>query len=199
MSKADDTRARLLDAARAAFWQRGYASVGLRDIAAVAGVDVALVSRYFGGKRGLFAATLDRAFDWPELLAGDPVAVVVAKYADPKTGVQDVSVMRMILMNAGDPDVGELVRDGLEMRVMAPLRARMGGDAAAPNVAMFLAVVLGATMARGDLGLRGMADAPPAIFAAELRHLIAAALDFRSGDRDRCDSLAADDTALPDN
>src|SRR3546814_8975833 len=48
------TRAAILAAARERFLRESYDSVGLRDIAGGAGVDVALVGRYFGGKEGLF-------------------------------------------------------------------------------------------------------------------------------------------------
>src|SRR3546814_10089362 len=44
----------LLAAARERFLRESYDSVGLRYIAGGAGVDVALVGRYFGGKEGLF-------------------------------------------------------------------------------------------------------------------------------------------------
>ena len=43
------TRAALLVAARSRFAELGYDATSLRDIAADAGVDAALVSRYFGG------------------------------------------------------------------------------------------------------------------------------------------------------
>jgi len=51
---AADTRARILAAARARFSVDAYENVGTRDIAADAGVDAALVNRYFGGKEKLF-------------------------------------------------------------------------------------------------------------------------------------------------
>ena len=51
---AGDTRARILAAARVRFAMDAYENVGTRDIAADAGVDAALVNRYFGGKEKLF-------------------------------------------------------------------------------------------------------------------------------------------------
>src|SRR3546814_4717843 len=51
---ATATRAAILTAARDRFLRDSYDSVGLRDIANGAGVDVALIGRYFGGKEGLF-------------------------------------------------------------------------------------------------------------------------------------------------
>lgn len=48
------TRAAILSAARARFSREAYDSVGVRDVAAEAGVDPALISRYFGSKEDLF-------------------------------------------------------------------------------------------------------------------------------------------------
>jgi AcrR family transcriptional regulator len=51
---------RILDAAEELFAQRGFYGVSLRDITQEAGVDVALVSYHFGGKRELFTAVFER-------------------------------------------------------------------------------------------------------------------------------------------
>lgn len=51
---------RLLDAAEQLFARRGFYGVSLRDITQEAGVDVALVSYHFGGKRELFTAVFER-------------------------------------------------------------------------------------------------------------------------------------------
>jgi len=63
MKKKNPTRPgdeRILDAAEQLFAQRGYHGVSLRDITRAAGVDVALVSYHFGGKRELFTAVFER-------------------------------------------------------------------------------------------------------------------------------------------
>ncbi len=52
------TRARILAAAMDQFARLGYETASLREIAAEAGVDVALIGRYFGGKEGLFTEAL---------------------------------------------------------------------------------------------------------------------------------------------
>lgn len=48
-----DTRQRILDAASSLFKQKGYAAVGVREIAKAAGVKVAMISYYFEGKVGI--------------------------------------------------------------------------------------------------------------------------------------------------
>jgi AcrR family transcriptional regulator len=66
------TRTRLLDAARTGFAERGYDGVSVRSVATAAGVDAALVFRYFGSKDGLFVAATS-AVD-PATLLGSPPA-----------------------------------------------------------------------------------------------------------------------------
>jgi AcrR family transcriptional regulator len=71
-----DTRAALLDAARAVFAERGYDGATVRAIAERAGVDPAMVKHWFGGKEPLFVAALNLPVDpatiLSEALPGDP-------------------------------------------------------------------------------------------------------------------------------
>lgn len=61
---ADGTnRERVRTAAREEFAAAGFRGATMRSIAARAGVDVALLSHYFGNKDGLFAATLELPAD----------------------------------------------------------------------------------------------------------------------------------------
>ena len=59
---AEATRAAILEAAKARFARTGYDLTSLRDIAAEAGADVALIKRYFGGKEALFTEALKASF-----------------------------------------------------------------------------------------------------------------------------------------
>ncbi|NEX91457.1 helix-turn-helix domain-containing protein [Caulobacter sp. 17J65-9] len=61
----------ILAAARRLFARDSYEQVGMRDVGAAAGVDPALIVRYFGGKEGLFAAVLAASHDPKELFVGD--------------------------------------------------------------------------------------------------------------------------------
>src|SRR3954462_6156130 len=60
---APDTRATILDAARSAFAESGFAGTSVRAVAAAAGVDAALVHHYFGTKDDLFLAALELRID----------------------------------------------------------------------------------------------------------------------------------------
>src|SRR5438128_8285526 len=55
---ADASRAALLRAARAAFDELGYDRATTREIGDRAGVDPALIARYFDSKEGLFIAAI---------------------------------------------------------------------------------------------------------------------------------------------
>lgn len=57
---AQGTRLRLLDAASELFAERGYERATVRDIAARAGANQALLFRYFGSKKALFGEVMAR-------------------------------------------------------------------------------------------------------------------------------------------
>ncbi|MEU5965006.1 TetR family transcriptional regulator [Micromonospora parva] len=73
------TREAILDAARAAFAERGFDAASIRAIAGTAEVDPALVHHYFGSKDQLFLAAMNFPVDpgqlVPKVLAGDRDAV----------------------------------------------------------------------------------------------------------------------------
>ncbi len=60
---AEATRRRILDAAEQEFAARGFAGARLREIAAAARVQPALIHHYFADKSGLYEAVLDRGLE----------------------------------------------------------------------------------------------------------------------------------------
>ena len=56
------TRARILDAAKAAFAERGLGGARVDEIAARAKVNKRMIYHYFGNKDGLFLAVLENAY-----------------------------------------------------------------------------------------------------------------------------------------
>src|SRR5262249_51780543 len=70
------TREALLAAGAELFAERGYDGVPVWNIARAAGVNKAMISYHFGGKRGLYRAILEATFaeivDRVEALAADP-------------------------------------------------------------------------------------------------------------------------------
>ena len=61
MKKSERTRAAIEAAARRLFAEQGYERTVIRDIAAAAGIDPAMVIRYFGSKDRLYQAVLEHA------------------------------------------------------------------------------------------------------------------------------------------
>lgn len=88
---AEATRNRIFEAARIRFSQTSYEAVGVREIASDAGVDPALVVRYFGSKEKLFREIATNAFESADILRGDP-----ALAAD--------GILRRLLLSKGDED-----------------------------------------------------------------------------------------------
>jgi len=64
-----ETRDALLDAAERLFSERGYEGVGIREIAARAGANLAAIQYHFGSKRSLYLETMRRTATRPEVVA----------------------------------------------------------------------------------------------------------------------------------
>jgi TetR/AcrR family transcriptional regulator len=58
----NDCRAALLAVATPLFAEKGFNGVSVREIAGFAGVNVSMISYYFGGKEGLYGAVLTEQF-----------------------------------------------------------------------------------------------------------------------------------------
>jgi AcrR family transcriptional regulator len=84
------TRGAILDAARNAFAARGYDAVSVRAVAREAGVDPALVHRFFGSKEQLFVAALE--------LPVAPGALVAALLAGGVEGVGERLVRTLLTL-----------------------------------------------------------------------------------------------------
>src|SRR6185312_14004704 len=83
--RSDATRALILSVARERFAADGYERATIRAIADDAGVDPALVMRYYANKAGLFAAAVDldlRLQNIPTLPRGAQGAAVVQHFLE---------------------------------------------------------------------------------------------------------------------
>jgi len=141
---AGATRAAILEAARNAFATTGYDRTSLRDIAALAGSDVALIPRYFGGKEGLFTEALkatiapDRLRDWDRSRFSRDVAEMMAgtaDIADPRT-----RTFQFLLQAATSPTTAPLLGRAVQERFLAPIQDWLG-DAAGQERARVLAAI----------------------------------------------------------
>lgn len=181
MSQPASTKENLLQAARNLFWTRGYSNVSVRDITTAVGVDAALVSRYFGGKRGLFEATLAQIDRWSALDsdADDLLTNAVNSFAQPYDPKKDrANAFSMLIVNINDPEVGDDVRALVQQGLADPLAHKLDGSLRQERAAMLLAVLFGAALMRKNFQLQGMADKSPDDIAIQIRHLAQAALRF---------------------
>ncbi len=70
-SKQAEPRERILEAARELFSAKGYSAVGVRELAGKAGVNIAMISYYFGSKQGVLEELINRFFDLYEAVAAE--------------------------------------------------------------------------------------------------------------------------------
>ena len=85
MRQKGKTKGRILAAARKHFAASGYERATIRAVAAEAGIDPALVMRYFGNKEKLFAAAAEFDLRLPDLTAvprGTVGSVLVGHFLD---------------------------------------------------------------------------------------------------------------------
>jgi AcrR family transcriptional regulator len=104
-----DTRSSILEAARAAFAEKGFDQASIRAIAAEAGVDAALVHHYFGTKDKLFLAVMNapinpaemvpQALQGPREQAGERLVRLVLSIWDSPAGAAALAVFRSALSN----------------------------------------------------------------------------------------------------
>ena len=157
---AEATKAAILAAARGRFAQASYDTVGLRDIAGDAGVDPALISRYFGSKEDLFAAVLSR----PEKIArinalfvgdvdtlAERVADMILDEPDDETTVEDFLIM---LNSIASTTASHMVRETIFERCDRPVTAMLEGEHSEIRARLLGALIVGHIMNKtmwGDL------------------------------------------------
>jgi AcrR family transcriptional regulator len=174
------TRHAILVAASRRFLQDSYECVGLRDIARDAGVDVALVSRYFGNKEELFGEVLLRDGD-QELLNGDPVDLP-ARLADLlldrgcENDRDNIERLLIILRSASSPKAAEIVRGALRDDMLEPFAGLIGGRNAGLRASFATAICMGTTVLRTVMQVGPLCEGDREIVRRKLIHLFEAAL-----------------------
>lgn len=154
------TRSRLLEAARELFLGHGYTGVGLREVAAKAGVDVTLVRRYFGSKQRLFAEATDVSENVED----------VRKSADDEVGQQMIArvlaarrdidaPLFALLRSSADPAVVARLNSQLDVGLTRNLAKRITADRSRIRADMVTALLLGIGVQRVLLRKKPMASA----------------------------------------
>jgi AcrR family transcriptional regulator len=185
---AAKTRQLLLDAARARFAHHGYAATTVREIADDAGVNVALISRYFESKEGLFAACLTAAVDELRRTAdGVPLDSLPQFIASQVAGVsgegRQTQVLLLLLRSSGDERADQIrlgVLRGYGERLASTARRRPDWDDGQLilRAQLVLAATTGIALLRLS-GLEPLASATAADLVGPLRDLIGALLADR--------------------
>jgi len=171
-----DTRQAVLDAARARFSAHGYDGTKLRDVAADAGVDVALVSYFFGSKDGLFTAAMAMSVNPAELVEAllregtDGVGErlirrLLALWDDPASGSPMVALVRSAATNE---QAAELLRGFIESEVLMRVAAAIERPHANLRAALAGSQIVGLIMARYIVRVEPLAHCEPETLVAAL-------------------------------
>ena len=157
--KSDRTRAAILDAAQKLFAQHGHGRTTVRDIAAKASIDPALVIRYFGSKDELFVRAAAFDLSMPDLSKvkrsqiGDTLIRRFLELGEGFTG------MTVLLRSAASNDyAASRVRELFAAQVL-PAFARVGSRAdAAERAGLVASQLLGLALCRYILKIPPVAE-----------------------------------------
>lgn len=156
------TRTAILEAARGLFGRDSYERVGVRDIAAGAGVDPALVIRYFGSKEQLFAEAVTQRFGVAELLTGDrsQFGERLARYVFEKERTPgSFDPVLTLLRSATSEHAAPLLRAGLDDEFIGPLAEWLGGEQAVLRASLITAYLTGLSVMRDVIQSGSLATA----------------------------------------
>ncbi|WP_456696097.1 TetR/AcrR family transcriptional regulator [Aeromicrobium sp. P5_D10] len=179
--RSDDTsdrRSAIQDVARRHFAAKGYRGTSLRAIAAEAGVDVSLISHYFGGKSSLLVATMELPVDpvekiasvvahGPDLLAERLLTTFLDAW-DPHRDVFSTLLRTTLESTDAQAPMLQLARDVL----LSALNDVLIGADRELRASLIASQLIGMATARYVTRIGPVADAP----AAEVVRLLAPAM-----------------------
>lgn len=125
------TRDRILNAAVLRFARNSYESVGLRDIAADVGIDVAYAHRCFGSKERLFAEALEATIESENLFGGsaEGLASLLSKQIfarDKARGRNTVGPLDIVVRSLSSAEASRVLRECVQDDVIHPLAKKIG-------------------------------------------------------------------------
>ena len=159
------TKAGILRAARSTFAEFGYERATLRRIAAVAGIDVALVAHHFGNKEGLFVAVHDLPINpsrFAEVLngvSGDEMGERIARFSLSVLAVDDspaISLMRAASTNAS---AAAMLGEFIDQTLVEPIAALIDVPDARRRGSLVASHLLGVLFARHIVGVPELVSA----------------------------------------
>ena len=150
---AEATRGRIFDAARIRFCQASYEAVGVREIAGDAGVDPALVVRYFGSKEKLFREVAANAFAAVDVLQGDPAFLeerilhhLLDK--DHKDWHQGYDPFRLLLCSISSEIAGPIIAEAFHRSFVEGLTRSLQGRLKKARAVLIASYILGVALLR---------------------------------------------------
>ena len=154
--RSDATKAAILVAAREQFASSGYQGATIRAIASMAGIDPALVMRYFGNKESLFAAAANFDLRLPDLgkVPRDQVGVaLVEHFLDRWDG--DETLLALMRTSVTNEMAADRMRTIFATQ-LTPVVAKLCGEprqAAAGRAGLVASQILGLALVRYVLKL----------------------------------------------
>jgi AcrR family transcriptional regulator len=151
---AEVTKADILRAARTTFAGSGYDSAGVREIASLAGVNAALIIRYFGSKEELFEQAVTEAFNLNDLLTVNrkELGVLLAHYILQKREKEGSLEPLLALLRSSSSEQGsKLMRRLLDEQFIRPLAKWLGGKQAELRAGLIASTMLGLALTRDVL------------------------------------------------
>lgn len=160
----EDTRAALVEAGRAVFAEQGYAGATVRGIATLAGVDPAMVNHWFGGKQGLFLATIELPFDPIELVEDaldgdrDTVAERIVRNFATMWDTYEGRFATILHSVANQEQAARMVREFFSSAVFGRVTDSLGADQPEWRAALAATQLLGLGITRYVLRLEPLAS-----------------------------------------
>lgn len=187
---AGNTRQLLLQAARRHFARDGYTSTTVRDIATEAGVNVALINRYFQSKEGLFEACIMTAaedFKRPDFdgMPLDRILItIIRELAAEPDG--DTALKLMLLLRTS----GDATADGVRRKTLENFSQRIaisaGVERDSPNfertvlrAQIALAATIGISVLRSSTAVEPLTSATEDDLAGPMSELLETLLPTR--------------------
>jgi AcrR family transcriptional regulator len=171
---AHASRQALLEAADALFDERGYDAATVRDIGDRAGVDAALIARYFGSKEGLYLASLEQEPRTP--LPTDLTRAV--EHILSRSEQRGIGPIPLAMVSpAHSEELRGRVREIMGRRLVEPFAVELeahGVADAALRAEILVALAIGVSLTRGCGTLPTLAKAPLRDVVGVLEGLIAA-------------------------
>jgi AcrR family transcriptional regulator len=159
------TRVAILQSAIRNFARSGYDGVGVREIAADAGVTAMMVNRYFGSKEQLFAEAVETSFTPPTVIAADSDALAhdaAAALVDRTNPDADpLEPFLIMLRSVSNPRAAEIVRDAVERHVGRRLARQLPKPGRQIRTETMLSVIAGILLMRRLVGTHALNAASP--------------------------------------